>query len=147
MAVFSTLVLLSQELLTLAVLMCVYVNMCVCVCMSVCAHIHMAEGWERWVTTRSLAAPCTNFKLPSFLSHYTYTHTYTFTHTPHMFLIAEDFQGSMVQIGCLPGGNPTPEAWVSAFATLPFIHQQLNSDYNLPYAFSPLPFLYHYTFL
>lgn len=44
-------------------------------------------------------------------------------------------------------GIPTLQAWVSAFAALPFSYQQLNFDYHLPYAASPLPLFYHYTFI
>ena len=152
MAVFSTLVLLSQELLTLAALTWLRMRVCehVCVCACLCVHTYIwqrvgSDGWQ----PRNLAVPCTNFKLPSFLSHYTYT--YTFTHTLHMSLIAEAFQGSMVQIGCLPGGNPTPEAWVSAFATLPFIHQQLNFWLQSPICFFsssiPLSLYFFITFI
>lgn len=131
---------------------CIPQDGCVCACVweaYTCAHMHGTTGCKWWVTNwESLTAPCTYFWLNFRVlkSHYMHAHVHTHTHS-HTTQMSDcwGFPGLLAANWLASWGIPTLQTWVSTFSALPFIYQQLNFDYHLPYAASPLPFLYHYT--
>ena len=108
-----------------------------CVCVHTCVWQEVgSDGWQ----PRNLAAPCTSFKLQVFSVITRNTFTYTYPVCPWRLRLS---RAPWCRLAVFWVETPH---WKLGFQLSQF-YQQLNFDYNLPYAFSPLPCLYHYTFL